>query len=329
MTRAELETAVYDEAGHDMSPPARVVTRIRRFLTEGVQAVLAEPGLGRLVDSDTPLTFTSVANQARYVLPMALSRILHITERTNDWRLTPMSLASYRLHEPDPAATAGTSSHYVPIGRVGVAVQPSDASEVFVDSTSASDVGTAYLEGIVTGGYQRTTAVTMTGTTAVSLSAAITSFIELNDFYLSHAAFGTVTLHEDASGGTELAQIAIGQTRPQYFGLYLWPTPQAAVTYYVDYRREDRTPLAANTSEPPWPVDYHPLLVAYATWREWMFRGDSDRAAEAKARYGVWLAKLKYATQVDADEILVVGRGRRIGHSRLGGSYPADTYTVG
>lgn len=326
MTRHDLERAVYSETEYPDSPDPRVQSRIRRFLNEGVRVVLSEPGLLALQDSDTPYSFASVANQARYVVPESVAQIRHITERTNDWRLTPMSLAQYRAHEPDPASFSGTPTHYVPIGLVGAAVQPSNASELFVKSTSASDTHTAYLEGIVTGGYQRKVAITMTGSTAVSLAAAVTTFIEVNDFYLSHPAVGTVTLHEDSGAGTELAQITIGQTRPRYFGFYLWPTPTAVVTYYVDYRRE-LVPLSAPSDSPPWPSDYHELLVAYATWREWMFKGNLDLAGEAKARFDRWLVKLKYATQHESDEILVMGRGRRMGHSRLGSYFPADTWT--
>ena len=326
MTRADLEQAVYQECSHSEAPDARTVTRVRRLLTEGVHAVLGEPGLAYLADSDTPSVVASVASQARYVVPESIAAIRHMTDRTNDRALHPMSLAAYRGMDPDPSSTTGTPTHYVSIGRVGVAVQPADVSDIFVDSTSSSDTNTAYLDGFITGGYQRKTAVTMTGTTAVSLGIA--SFLELNDFYLSHPAVGTVTLHEDASGGTELARITIGETRPSYFGFYLWPTPAAVVSYYIDARR-DVSPLMANTSEPPWPSDFHHLLVAYAAWREWMFKGDTDRASQALQRYQHTLSRLKYFTQTQTDELPVMGRRRTVGHSRLGGYYPADTWSVG
>jgi hypothetical protein len=324
MTRADLERAVYQECGHSDAPDTRIVTRIRRLLTEGVHAVLGEPGLAHLADSDTPSVVASVASQARYVVPESIAAIRHISDRTNDRTLVPMSLAAYRALDPDAASTTGTPTHYVPIGRVGVAVQPTDASDIFVDSTSGSDTNTAYLEGFITGGYQRRTAITMTGTTAISLG--ITSFLELNDFYLSHPAVGTVTLHEDANGGTELARITIGETRPNYYGFYLWPTPAAVVSYYIDARR-DVAPMTANTSEPPWPEDFHHLLVAYAAWREWTFKGDTDRGRDALQRYQVTLSRLKYFTQAQTDELPVMGGRRTVGHSRLGGYYPADTWS--
>ena len=325
MTLSDLLNLLYDDLYQGATPATAATTRFKRYLNEGLRVILGEPGMERLNDSDTPFTFASVASQARYVIPEAAARILHLSERTNDHALQAMNLAEYRRREPDPATMTGVPSHYVPIGRVGVAVQPSDASEIFVDSTSASDTGTAYLEGIITGGYRRTLSVTMTGTTAVSFSAAVTSFIELEDFYISANAVGTVTLHEDASGGTELARITIGQKRPRYYGFYLWPTPASAITYHVDYRRE-LVELANDADEPPLPTDYHYLLTAYARMREYEKMNDA-RYATALESFRTGLARLKYATQTQADELPIMGRGRVIGHSRLGGFFPADHWT--
>jgi hypothetical protein len=328
VTFTEILAAVYEEARYASSPASAIVTRVKRYVNEGMRAVLSEPGLARLVDSDAPYTFASVASQARYVLPESIARIRAVSERTNDYALGVMALERYRAIEPDPASVTGTPTHLVPIGRVAVAVQPADASEIFVKSSSASDTGTAYLEGIITGGYVRTASVSMTGTTAVSLASAITSFIEITDFYISANAVGTVTLLEDSGSGTELAQITIGQKRPRYYGFYLWPTPAAAVTYYVDYRREV-TDLVNDTDEPPLPLDAHPMLVAYAVMRESEFQRELETAAIAKGRYDKALSRLKYQTQTVGDEIPVLGRGALVGHSRLGGWFPADTWRRG
>lgn len=325
MTLSELQAAVYEEAAYQASPAAAVTTRITRLLNEGVRGVLAEPGMARLLDSDLPYTFASVASTVRYAMPEAVARIIALRDTTNDRTLDAMSLQDYRQREPDPASMTGMPTHYVPIGRVAVATQPADASELFVKSTSAADTTqTAFVEGIITGGYMRTASVVLTGTTAVSLSAAITSFLEVTDFYVSAACAGTVTLLEDSGLGAELARITIGAKRPRYYGVYLWPTPTAAATYYVDYRREV-VDLANAADEPPFPTDFHPLLVAYAVAREYETKGDPMRSAQAFKRYRTLLSHLKYATQTLSDEIPVMGRNRA-GHSRLGGFYPADTW---
>lgn len=322
MTFSEILSAVYADLGYPSSPASDVVTRLKRHVNQGLRVILGEPGLARLNDSDAPYTFATVESTARYVIPEAASAIRHISERTNDHALDVMSLGEYRRREPDPASASGTPTHYAPIGRVAVATQPSDASEIFVDSTSASDTGTAYLEVLLTGGYRRLLSVTMTGTTAVSFSASVTTIVSIEDFYLSANAVGTVTLHEDASGGTELARITIGQKRPRYYGFYLWPTPAAAVTYYVDYRRE-LSELVQDTDEPQLPTDYHYLLATYARMREYEHKDDTRRTtAEREFTYG--LSRLKYATQTLTDELPVMGRVGRVGRSRLGAYYPAD-----
>lgn len=323
MTLGTLLSAVYEEVGYQSTPATAVTTRITRYLNEGVRAVLGEPGLARLADSDGALTFASVANQARYVLAEAVARVIGITDQTNKIALSVIDLSTYRTFSPDPTSVTGLPVRYVPIGRVAVAVQPANASELYAVSTSAADTTqTIYVEGILTGGYRRTASVQLNGTTAVSLSSAITSFIEVEDVYVSAACAGTVTLLEDSGLGTELARITIGATRPRYFGFYLWPTPTAATTYTVDYRRE-LTDLANTTDEPPLPTDYHPMLVAYGVMREAELKANTALYVQAKTRYDRFLSRLKYATQSMRDELPVAGRGtRRL--SRLGGSFPAD-----
>ena len=326
MTLGEILSGVYEETGYASSPASAVTTRITRWINEGVRAILSEPGLMRLADSDQPLPVASVASTARVVVPEAVARILAVSERTNDLALQAMSLDAYRALDPDATSTTGTPTHYVPIGRVAVATQPSDASEIFVKSTSASDTNTAYLEGVITNGYRRVVSNTMTGTTAVTLSASVTSFVTLEDFYLSANAVGTVTLHEDSGAGTELARITIGQKRPRYYAFYLWPTPASAVTYYVDYRRE-LVDLSNTTDEPPLPTDFHPMLVDYGTLREWQHKHETERLIIASKRFTDRLSRLKYFTQTLSDEIPVSGRPQPVGRSRLGAYYPADVWS--
>jgi hypothetical protein len=326
MTLAELQAGVYEEASYQTTPAAAVITRVTRFLNEGIRVVMGEPGLSRLADSDDPLTFASVANQVRYTLPESMARIVSMRETTNDRTLDAMGLQDYRRIAPDPATSTGTPVKYVPIGKVSVATQPSNASELFVKSTAAGDTTqTAFLEGLITGGYRRTASVTLTGTTAVSLNTLITTFIEVEDFYLSATAVGTVTLLEDSGAGTELARITIGAKRPRYYGFYLWPTPAAAVTYSVDYRRE-LVDLVNATDEPPLPTDYHHMIVAYAVAREFEIKNDEERSKQALARFTLALSRLKFSTQSLSDELPVMGRPRRIGISRLGAWFPADTW---
>lgn len=329
MELSSILAAAYDETGNSSTPPTGITTRFTRFINEGVRVILGEPGLARLQDSDLPFTFASVASTARYVTTESVARIVAITERTNDYRLSLMSLDTYRRIEPDPASNSGTPTHFVPIGKVALATQLADASAVFVKSTSASDGAgvTAYVEGIITGGYLASSSVAMNGATAVQLPN-ISSFIDITDFYISAAANGTVTLTEDSGIGTELARISATSKRPRYYGFYLWPTPASAITYYVDSRRET-VELVNATDEPPLPTDFHPMLVAYVVWREYERLQDVERSAPAKARYDKFMKGLRYFVSTMNDELPVLGRGRLVGRSRLGGFFPADYWVRG
>ncbi len=325
MNFSEILADVYADLGYQSAPAAAEIARFKRYVNQGVKAVLAEPGMSRLLDSDTPLTVASVAAQARYVLPEAVARIHGISERTNDYALRSRTLGEYRHLNPDPATSTGTPTHYVPIGRVGVAAQPSDASVLLVDSTAAGDTGTAYIEYLIAGGYRRLASVTMTGATAVSFGAALGA-VTIEDFYISAAAVGTVTLHEDVDGGTELARISIGEKRPRYYGYYLDPTPAAAVDYLIDYRRR-ALDMINDADEPPLPEDFHDLLSAYARMKHYE-KQDDGRYTVAEKHYLKRLSQLKFATQTNPDDLPVVG-GRWIGRSRLGAWFPADYYSRG
>lgn len=324
MTFADILADLYEDTGYAAAPAAAVVARYKKYVNQTIREIVGKPGMSRLLDSDGPYTFASVASQARYVLPEAVSRIKTITERTNDQRLTLMTLDEYRALDPDATAQTGTPERYVPIGRTGVAVQPANASEIFIKSTAAGDTGTAYLEGIITGGYMRQLSVTMTGTTAVSFSAAVASFIELTDFYLSANAVGTVTLHEDSGAGTELARITIGQKRPRYYGIYLWPTPAAVVTYYVDYRRRT-IELVNDTDEPPFDEDYHWVVSAGA--RKLIFhKKDDSRYDEAKADFDRGFKDLRNDVLWPADYDPGYPGEVSDGGSNLGPHYPAGRW---
>lgn len=317
MTRGELLTSLYRRLNKSETPDTATKNRLVGFLNEAYREVLSLPGIQRLRD-DT-LTFASVANQARYALPW-VPKIQRLFETTNDRLLQPMTLADYRAIDPDPANTTGTADSWVWAGYTPVAVQPSDASSLFVKSTSASDTNTCYLEGETGGGYPRAVSVSMTGTTAVNLSSAVSDWVRVTKVYLSSAAVGTVTLHEDSGSGTELARIGIGQTSQRYCALYLYPTPSSVVTYTADVVM-GITDLAQDTEEPRLPADFHDLLVLGARVREYE-KMDDARLTIAAQQYEsrkrdlmYWLAETGHSD---------VPR-TRMGRSRLGPWYPAGS----
>lgn len=305
MTRSDILAELYRRLGYAVSPASEVTTRLASYVNLTHRQLLTQPGMDKLRD-DT-ITFASSNGVSQYALPQAIAKIKHIGDRSNQIRLEERSLSWLRSVDPGLASNGGPSYVYVPIGYRQVATQPSNASEIFVKSTAAGDTGTAYIEAIRTGGYRVSLSVTMTGTTAVSLGAAYTDIIEIDKCYLSAAAVGTVTLHEDSGIGTELARIPIGQTFARYVGIQLWPTPNAAVTYHADFVRHIPDLVNAN-DEPLLPPDFHYLLVEGALVKEWTKRDDLDRRKAASQDYGDGLRNLRSWVMSNADTLVSLRR---------------------
>lgn len=323
MTLAQILADLYRRTNHPTSPASAVTTRLTAYVNEGLQELYSLPGLGAWVTQHVPpLTFASVASTATYTLPPGVARIESITEATNYRRLSMQSRDWYYAQQPDPTSSTGTPDTWIPLGWSAVAVQPSNASEIFIKSTSASDTNTVYIEGIRTGGYPVSLSTTMTGTTAKSLSASFTDIAEVTKFYVSAAAIGSITLHEDSGVGTELARIPIGQTFARYQQIALYPTPASAITYTVHGER-DTPDMSQTVDEPMIPARFHRLLVDYALWKEWE-KVDDTRAQGCQQRWQKGVSDLKYFLTCPPDYLPVSGRGQTSGRSRLGGWYPAD-----
>jgi len=316
MTLTEILASLYRRLDYASSPASDVTTRLKELVNQTQRQMLSHPALPSLRD-DT-ITFASVAGQTRYGLPPAIAQIQAITDRTTSLRLRLIPPDELRNIDPGLLDSA-TPVGYTPWGQQAVAVQPSAACEVFVKSTSASDTGTAYIEGIRTGGYPVTRSVTMTGATAVSLGSAFTDIVEVTKFYLSTAAVGTVTLHADSGVGDELARIAIGQAFSRYQSIQLWPTPQAALTYWVDYMRVVPD-LINGTDEPLLPNDFHWLLVEGTLAIEWA-RSDDTRRSIAEASFNKGMRHLINRVANPPDFLPVMG-GRNQELSRLGRWFP-------
>lgn len=293
-TFANVKLEVYDRLQLDSTPPSNTVTRIERHLNRWHRRLTSGPLFSAL--RRVELTQASVADQHAYGI--SLEEIRFITERTNDRRLHKRSEDWWRSHYPDPTANTGTPRYWVPLGNTRVAVQPSDASELFVVSTAAGDTTqTAYVEAIRSNGQKVTLSVTLTGTTAVSLDTATTDVVAVTDFYLSAVGAGTVTLHEDSGSGTTLATLSIGRTKARYFRYVLAPTPSSAITYYLagTATQED---LSNATDEFFVPEDFDDILINAATYEEWLTHGrlkdaqwirDEVRQRILELRNWVWM----------------------------------------
>ncbi len=318
MTLSSMLADLYRKLNYASTPASDVTVRLTAFLNE-IQTRVA--GLSSLsVLRRGQITLTTVASTPQYSLPPDVAGVIGIRDATNDGVLAPQSWAWYQANEPDPTGTTGTPSIWCPAGLSAVAAQPADASKVYVDSTSASDVGTCTVEGIRTGGYPFSTDVTMTGTTAVQVGAW-TDILAITKFTISAAAVGTVTLHEDAEGGTELARIAIGQTSARYLRIALWPTPSSALSLTLDYARQI-TDLALPNDEPMLPQDFHWVLTAGARMLEYEKQEDT-RYALAKAEFERGVKELKWWATTQSG--LALSRSMPSAGSQLGAWYPAGS----
>jgi hypothetical protein len=314
----QLLTRLAQRRGADTRLNPVTKTRYGNSVNEVHRQLLRMPGMESLRYAS--MTFASVASQKLYAVPtQGVARINRITEQTNDRKLEYRTASWLDSVAPDP--TTGTPWAWIPKGYVEVHTQPSDASAVFVDSTSASDTGVAYVEGIRTGGYYASVKVTMTGTTAVQVGS-ITDFIAITKFYLANAAVGTVTLHEDASGGTELSKIAIGDVRGQFYAFQLYNTPSSVVTYTCDILRS--IPDMVNDSDEPLiPEDFHDLLIDMAEMKELRKQDDVDRFQLLARDVKEGQSALK-SFVISHPDWVPNWNGERAEFSTLGAWFPAD-----
>lgn len=322
MTRTDILTAAAQRLDKALPPNMDSVTQARfiGFMNQRQRRLLTMAGLKHL--REATVTFASVASQPTYTLAN-IAKISRMFETTDDRTLYEMSQQDYRLVQPDVTIT-GTPEAYIWTGRQVVAAQPSNASALFVKSSSASDTTqTVYVEGVITGGYPQSASVTLTGTTAVNVAAAVSTWERVDKFYLSGAAVGQVTLTEDSGVGTTLGVIAIGHTMTDYTGFSLWPTPSGVITYYVDVTRAI-TDFAQATDQPVLPEDFHDLMVLGIVADEYQRLSDKRwpvvmqeyRERENQLKY--WLAET------------AMGRPFSLGRnwqrpSQLGSWYPSGT----
>lgn len=323
MTLTAILADCYRRLGYDTVPPTAVSTRLTAFVNEAVQELASEPALSSLLRGS--LSFASVASQPTYGLPPVVARVLAIRETTSKRKLSPQSLDWYRATAPDPSTSTGTPAYYILLGPQAVNLQPQVAagSQLFAKSTAAGDTQVLYYEVIQANGTIRTGSVTLTGTTAVSLSSSLTDVVEVRDWYLASAAVGSISLLETSGSGTLLATIGIGQTRARYEGVALFPTPSAAVTYYLDYELEV-SDLVQTTDEPYWlPARFHRVLAIAARMKEYE-KTDDDRYDGARTQWAQGRQALLAYVNNQPDMILIPGASGS-GISDLGGQYPSGT----
>jgi hypothetical protein len=288
MLFSEIKADVYRKMGWPSSPDSTTVTRVEANINETHREILSDPicsRLRRVVD----VSFSTVANSPYAVLPIGATRIYGIRDQTNQQDLDIMPIRTMNEMDPGRNYTSATPEGYDVLNYSSpVSRQPSDSSQLLVDSTAAGDTNTAYLESLQNGGYPRSSSAVMTGITAVNIGPS--DVIRVLDFYLSAVAVGVVTLTEDTEGGTVLSQINIGQTRSRYCLIRIYPTPASVFTLYADC--DIRIPTMANANaEPILPDDFHSMLSIGARRKEWEKR-EKGIPKSLEMEWAQWLGKL-------------------------------------
>lgn len=275
MQFSEIMADVYDRTGAGSSPVTEVSRRLKRYANGWNRKILTTNGmhpLRRIV-----VSVASVQNQPLY--GVALNKIAYMSETATQRRIWDKTIGWYRQNFPDPARFTGTPLNFVPMGHSRIHTRPSAACELFVKSTQAADTTQVVrCEVIRSNGYRASLSVTLTGTTAVTLSASITDVIDIVDVHLDAVATGVVTLHAVSGAGTELSRIQIGQTFQRFFMFALAPTPPSVITYTLD-GIADVVDMTRDTDEPFPQPDFHDIIVMGSVHDEWLHRG---RAAEAR-----------------------------------------------
>lgn len=317
MNLAEIQQEIYDRMGYASSPDADVVRRMLANINDTQKKVLSLRGMGKL--RQALLTATSIANNPFMALPQAAVSLRAVTDRATQKPLSEVFIRDLRMMDPGlTRVTSFPDAYAIYNMSSGVALQPSAACQPFVVSTSASDVGTAYIEGITTGGYPRSVSVAVNGTTPAGF--APTDFIEIVKFYMSTVAVGVVTLTQ-GSGGTELSRISVARQSARYTLLHLFGTPSTSSTYYCDVDRYI-FPMANAGDEPFIPDDFHDIYaigarkIEYEKRKDWSAYSAMDR--EWKDRVGdlrAWVRRNN--TRPDGVP--------RAGWSQLGPYFPAGS----
>lgn len=325
MTFDELQLDVYEDTGaNNPTPSEQTITRIAKNLNKAHRKILTDPHLIRLRHTAAPMTFASVANRAFYGLPSALVSLRKLTERSTMRCLWPKTIDEVREEDPG-LTTADTPSWFVPIGYKAVSNVPNSARLWAVSSSISDTTQTVQISGVRSGtGLAADASATLSGSSRVPVGSFI-DYVDVLTFTISATALGVVSLYDDQFSGNLLGEIPIGQLSTQYFMIQLYPTPAAAVTYYVD--GVYRIPTLMEAQDVPLvPESFHDLLSLYAKEQEMLKSGDTMKAAMWRNEYEEGMMKLRHWVGTQGGDTPVVHRQPRRRVSRYGGNYPTGPF---
>lgn len=294
MTLAQIEARAYARLGYDAANPgAAVVARIRGFVNETYHGILSKKGFGAL--RRQLVTFNSVAGQSLASLPVMVTHVYSVADRTKGWLLDEVTTTDIRRRDPGLLATGGQPDSWAVynLAAGGYRAATGIGQFLFTVSTSASDTSpkTLFVQGIDFSGQLRSVSVALNGLTEVALPQT-TTWSVITKCYLEvpstqglgaiATAVGQILLYETPTVGVSI--IPQGRSAAKYALLHLYPTPSTVVSYTADcdVLVED---LIEEGDEPILPQDFHWLLTSGAVLEEYGRKEKPAQLSQEMARY--------------------------------------------
>lgn len=289
MRLSQIQAAVYARLLMPANPPPDVQVRILYSLNECYRQIMAMKTLHQLRRATVP--FVAVAGSPYAVLPAAAVKVITVVDRVRNKLLDEMSLGEIRERDPGMNFSSTNPWGYAIMNYASpIAVDPTGGSALYITSTSPLDSPSlvVYIEGITSDGNLRTVVGQMNGVTPNVIGSDVTTWLQINKFYLSDSPAGFVSLSE-GSGGTVLATLAPKRSFSRYTRLHFFGTPASADTYYADIEVRILD-LVNDHDEPLIPEDFHWLLVSGVVKREYIRK---EKAQQYGIEAGIYNEGLK------------------------------------
>jgi hypothetical protein len=294
MTLAQIEARAYARLGYDAANPgAAVIARVRGFINETYHSLISKKGFGVL--RRQLVTFSSVVGQPMTPLPVMVTQVYSVADRTKGWLLDEVTTTDIRRRDPGLLATGGQPDSWAVYNLTAGGYRPvtPPGAQLFAVSTSASDGASKslFIQGIDFSGQLRSASVALNGLTEVAFPATIAwslitkCWIEVpatQGLSAIAVAAGQVVLYETALLGVSI--IPQGRSAAKYSMLHLYPTPSSVVLYTADCDLlvED---LIEEGDEPILPQDFHWLLTSGAVVEEYGRREKPVQLSQEMARF--------------------------------------------
>ena len=321
MTLNEIELDVYRRLDYADTPPPSVKNRIDGFINQRHRQLLASDRMRPLRLATT--TLVSVPDRASYGLPYGCSRVARVMDQTNQYLLGAHTYEWAREADAAPPRVSGTPTHWIPLGYSPCAMRPFSSPTLYYSAPGVIAATGIDLAFVIDGGV--TVSVHLAAPPSNGTPQAIPTGGNVTDIFtfaaIDPAAF-RITLSTDLAGTQIISQIAAGTTTARYYRIGFYPSPAAAITYWVDYEREIPT-LVDPSDEPLLPIDFHDIIALWARLDEYEFKSD-DRWLVTKSLVEDRQKDLRaWVENHDIFRAHAIPTSPR--HSRLGPYFPAGT----